>query len=54
MKIWISTLNPNFENIGWNLDMTLEEMIKPENIKKIENTKSNKKEIVYPKLVEII
>ena len=26
--------NPNFENIGWNLDMTLEEMIKPQNMKK--------------------
>ncbi len=46
--------NPEFENIGWNLDMTLEEMIKPENMKKIENTKSNKKEFIYSKLIEII
>ena len=46
--------NPNFENIGWNLKMTLEEMIKPENIKKILESKSNKKVITYPKLVEII
>ena len=34
--------------------MTLEEMIKPENMKKILESKSNKKEIVYPKLIEII
>ena len=46
--------NPNFENISWNLDMTLEEMIKPENMKKILESKSNKKEVVYPKLIEII
>ena len=46
--------NPDFENIGWNLDMTLEEMIKPENMKKILESKSNKKEVVYPKLIEII
>ena len=46
--------NPKFENISWNLDMTLEEMIKPENMKKILESKSNKKEVVYPKLIEII
>ena len=46
--------NPNFENIGWNLDITLEEMIKPENMKKILESKSYKKEVVYPKLIEII
>ena len=46
--------NPNFEKVGWNLDMKLEEMIMPENIKKILETKSNKKEVIYPKLIEII
>ena len=46
--------NPNFENIGWNLDMTLDEMIKPENMKKIINSKSIKKEKIYSKLIEII
>ena len=46
--------NPNFEKVGWNLDLTLEEMIKPENVEKILNSKSNKKEIIYPKLIEII
>ena len=46
--------NPFFEKVGWNLDMTLEEMIKPENMKKILESKSNKKEIVYQKLIEII
>ena len=34
--------------------MTLEEMIKPENMRKILKSKSNKKEILYPKLREII
>ena len=46
--------NPNFKKVGWNLDMTLEEMIKPKNMKKILESKSNKKEIIYPKLIEII
>ena len=34
--------------------MTLEEMIKPENMKQILESKSTKKEIRYPKLIEII
>ena len=46
--------NPIFEKVGWNLDMTLEEMIKPENMRKILKSKTNKKEIKYPRLVEII
>ena len=46
--------NPNFEKVGWNLDMTLEEMIKPKNMKKILESKSNKKEFVYPKLIDTI
>ena len=46
--------NPEFEKVGWNLDMTLEEMIKPKNMKKILESKSNKKEVIYPKLIEII
>ena len=35
--------NPNFENIGWNLDMTLEEMIKPENVEDTSRSKSHGK-----------
>ena len=31
--------NPKFKKVGWNLDMTLEEMIKPENMKKILGSK---------------
>ena len=46
--------NPNFKKVGWNLDMTLEEMIKPENIEKILKSKSSKKEVIYNKLIEII
>ena len=46
--------NPHFEKVGWNMDMTLDEMIKPENIKKISENSSNRKEIIYPKLIEII
>ena len=46
--------NPNFEKVGWNLDMTLEEMIKPENMERILKSKSNKKEKIYLKLIEII
>ena len=46
--------NPNYNNVGWNLDMTLEEMITPENIKQITEMKSNKKEIKDPKLIDVI
>lgn len=33
----------NFKRVGWNIDMSLEEMIRPENIKKIREFYKNKK-----------
>ncbi len=35
--------NGNFKRVGWNIDLALEEMIKPENYIKIRNSYKNKK-----------
>lgn len=46
-----------FKKVGWNLDMSLEDMIKPENTKKIileyENKQKKKKKKAPQKLIEI-
>ncbi len=42
-----------YKKVGWNMDMLLEDMIKPENIKKIKNSSKKNKNIKTYKLIDL-
>ena len=46
--------NTKFKKVGWNMDMLLEDMIKPDNIKKIKNAQVSNKDMKSDKLFDLI
>ena len=49
----IRNSNSKYKKVGWNMDMLLEDMIKPENIEKIKKTKILKKSFFNYKLLDL-
>lgn len=46
--------NTKFKKVGWNMDMLLEDMIKPDNIKKIKKAQVSNKDMKSDKLFDLI